>query len=404
MDVFTQLAPGVIVLDPVELKTNNSMKAKNIILIAFLGLFILTGCSDFKEIQEEGMEPMILTYIDSVEVIEANGFLLRPNETQLINDTLLGVSSIFSKGIWIFNKVNGLEELSFINGTYQDISFYPTKVFWNDYPTLFILDGLSQNILKLELGTLQSEYGLQIQKIILDLPEGTRVLPTSKSFWVDDQYFYLELSPENTPKTSKEFYTKSGDFIGVFNNDGSFEKRMISYPQSLTEFEGFLEPSQVYSSGFKNKNTSIFSFPSEKILMTISQLPDSPETFYVPIPKSKYFDYNLPLLEKEFSINTETKNPQLHFFGDIKTDGDNYYLQSYMKDNQNLENWSLKSHIVKYNSKSESWSESIDPKEFIHFGELAGVKNDTLYILDAGMVNKEQKYLKKAVLRKFNSN
>lgn len=342
-----------------------------------------------------------LVFIDSTKIIESNGFLLRPSNVTLINDSLVGIESRFSKGIWIFNMKSGLEENSIIDQAILGTPINPTKADWTEYPTLYMLNGVTEIILEIQFTKNQNDPVSKLNKTKLHLPDGARIMPDARSFWKKENDFFVELAPINTFKSSNQFYKNSGKFIGVFDKSGKFKYRLLNYPKSLTDLNGFLEPGPTYSSGIINNSNLAISFPSEKNLIIYKGSTLYKDSTTVNFPKSHYFNFNLPILDQEVSngIGPKENNATPHYFGEIKSDGDNIYLQSFMKDNENLEKWRLTSNILQYNLAKKKWTESINPIDFFDMGELVGALNDTLYFVDAGMIKKDEKYIKRAILR-----
>ncbi|WPR74637.1 hypothetical protein [Algoriphagus sp. NG3] len=342
-----------------------------------------------------------LVFIDSIKIVESSGFLSRPSNGFLINDSLLGIESRHSKGVWIINTASGLEENSLIDQSILGTPINPTKVDWTAYPTIFMLNGVTDHIYEVQLSKNENDLISKLNKTKLDLPKGTRIMPDARSFWRKDNDFFVELAPINTFKSSNQFYKNSGKFIGVFDKTGKYKYRFLHYPKSLTDLNGFLEPGPTYSSGIINNSNLAISFPTERKLIIYKESTSYEDSITVNFPKSKYFNFNLPILDQEVSngIGPKENNPAPHYFGEIKSDGNNVYLQSFMKDNENLEKWRLTSNILKYDIAKKEWTESINPIIFFNMGELAGVSNDTLYFVDAGMITKEDKYIKRAVLK-----
>ncbi|PZX46383.1 hypothetical protein [Algoriphagus chordae] len=229
----------------------------------------IIACKPVDEQPKHTINLSELVIIDSLKILESNGFLSRPSNSSLINDSLLGVGSRFSKGVWIFNIKSGLEEKSIIDQSVLGIPIYPTKVDWTEYPTIYILNGVTESILKVHFNITKNKANPNLKKIKLDLPKGTRIMPDARSFWSKENDFFVELGPINVFKSSNQFYKNSGKFIGVFGKDGKYKYRFLEYPNSLTELNGFLEPGPTYSSGIINNSNLAVSFPSEEKLMRL---------------------------------------------------------------------------------------------------------------------------------------
>jgi hypothetical protein len=272
---------------------------------------------------------------------------------------------------------------------------------FSQYPLVFILDGITKSVYQFDLSQNANQEDKYVNKVSLEVPEGFRIMPETETFFFNGSEFIVELA-STTFKSSKDFYKNSDQFLGVFDSEGKFKFRFLPYPESLSKLNGFLEPSKVYNSGFiKAQNQLLISFPSEREILIIDSLGNESESNKIAFPESRYFNFDLPLLPEEVSNNMGAmkNNPAAHYFGDIKTDNKYLYIQSFMKDNKNLERWQLTSHVMKYNFQSETWSESRNPENILNLGILAGVQNDTLYFIEASLMNRNEKYIKRAVLR-----
>lgn len=367
-------------------------------------LYVTLQIQACRPVDEQPLPPAKLSelvVLDSIRIIESYGFLSRSSNSFLINDSLIGIESRYSKGIWIIKTTSGLEENSIIDQAVLGTPIYPTKVYWTQYPTIYILNGITQSIFEVQFSKNKNDPISKLDKTRLELPKDTRIMPDARSFWIKENDFFVELAPINTFKSSNQFYKNSGKFIGVFDKNGKFKYRFLDYPKSLTNLTGFLEPGPIYSSGIINNSNLAISFPSERTLNIYKESTSYKDQITINFPRSQSFNFNLPILDQEVSngIGLKENNPAPHYFGEIKSDKDNIYLQSFMKDNENLEKWRLTSNILKYDLTQKEWIESLEPKDFFTVGELAGVQNDTLYFVDVGMINKDEKYIKRAVLK-----
>lgn len=341
-----------------------------------------------------------LIFIDSVLIEEEKGFLTKPAKSTILNDTLIAIESMYAKGIWIVNTKTGKEETSLLDKSVMGVSFFISNSDWTNYPEVYILDGRSSNVYHLNLEKGKNETEIILDKISIKLPKGFSFRIFADLFWFRGNEFYIELSPDDTRQTSIDFYKKAGKFIGVFDLNGNFKYRFLDYPPSLTNLKGFIEPTSVYSFGRLNETEFALSFPSEKHLLMINSR-DTTEIKKIAFPKSQYFEYEWPYLEEEvFHDMTAPKSfPAPHRFGELIFDKENLYLQSFMKDNVNFSTFKLMSHILKYNFRTKTWKESRNPKNFLDLGIFSGVLNDTLYFVEASVMNRNEKYIKRAVLR-----
>ncbi|MFN3998698.1 hypothetical protein [Algoriphagus sp.] len=365
-----------------------------------LTVLLLESCNSGFDQKNEYVQLEELILIDSVLIEEKKGFLARPSKSTLLNDTLIAIESMQAKGIWIINRKNGKEETSLLDKSIMGVSFFISNSDWSNYPEVYILDGLSSNVYHLNLEKGKNETEIIINKIPIQLPQGFSFRVFADLFWFRGNEFYIELSPDGTRQTSIDFYKKAGKFIGVFDLNGNFKYRFLDYPPSLTNLKGFIEPTSVYSFGRLNQTEFALSFPSERHLLLMDSQ-DTTAIEKISFPKSQYFEFEWPYLEEEVSHDMAAPKlyPTPHRFGEMIFDKENLYLQSFMKDNVNFSTFTLMSHIMKYNFETKTWIESRNPKNFLDLGRFAGVLNDTLYFVEASVMNRNEKYIKRAVLK-----
>jgi hypothetical protein len=53
-----------------------------------------------------------------------------------------------------------------------------------------------------------------------------------------------------------------------------------------------------------------------------------------------------------------------------------------------------------YDPKKNKWSETATPRNLLDIGMLAGVVQDTLYFYEGSLLKHDEKYIKRAVLKK----
>lgn len=354
-------------------------------------VLLLKSCNSDDDQNYNSVQLEELIFIDSVLIEEKEGFLARPSKSFLINDTLVAIESMQAKGIWIINTKTGKEEKSLLDKSVMGVSFFISNSDWRNYPEVYVLDGRSSNVYHLNLEKGRNETEIILNKIPIQIPQGYSLRVFADLFWFRGNEFYIELSPDDAHQTSIDFYKKAGKFIGVFDLNGNFKYRFLNYPPSLTNLKGFIEPTSVYSFGRLNESEFALSFPSEKhLLMMNSQ--DTTEINKIAFPKSQYFEFDWPYLEEEVShdMAAPTYYPAPHHFGEMIFEKENLYLQSFMKDNVNFSTFKLMSHIMKYNFKTKTWTESQNPKNFLDLGRFAGVLNDTLYFVEASVMTRNQ--------------
>lgn len=370
--------------------------------LCFLSLlFNLWACGD-KTVPNQFPQALELILIDSVEIIEKNGFFSKPSNASLINDTLIAMESFHSRGIWVFDLKNGEEVISVTSGQEKGINMMPTKVYWSEYPMVYVLDGAAKKVHQFNL-TEELKVGQRhVNTVSLSPPNDIRFKPLLLGiFFKHNDHFFIEHSTNQVAFTSNKFYYLTDKLIGIYDLKGNFIESDYPFPQDLKEMNKFMAPGKIFTFGFMNDEEPLMSFPFTRSILHF-KIDDLTKTLEnITLPKSRHFIYEIPFLEVEVENipGTLVNNPQAHYFSDFKVYKDGFILQSFMKDQKNRQAADNMSHIMKYNKNEKAWSETIQSFKFLDFGLIAGIKSDTLYIVDAALINKDKKYIKRAVLK-----
>ncbi|MCE7055154.1 hypothetical protein LZF95_10750 [Algoriphagus sp. AGSA1] len=371
-------------------------------LLCFLYLLLTLWSCGEKTDYDQLPQALELVLIDSVEIIQSNGFLTKPSDATLINDTLIGVESFHSRGVWVFDIRSGKEVSSITNGQEKGINLLPTKVHWFEYPMVYVFEGTSKKIHQFNLSK-ELEVGQKhVNTISLAPPNDIRFKPLMLGLFSKDQdHFFIEHSTNQTTFTSNKFYNLTDKLIGKYDLKGNFIENSISFPHELREMNKFIAPGKIFTSGFTHHQEMMISFPFTESI-SIFQTDNLTKTLEnISFPKSRHFIYDIPFLEFEVENipGTLVHHPEPHYFSDFKVYEDGFVLQSFMKDQKSPQATNNMSHILKYNNIEKTWSETINSFKFLDFGHIAGIKNDTLYIVDAALVSKDNKYIKRAILK-----
>lgn len=346
-----------------------------------------------------------LSLVDSVEIKESHGFLSRPSNSVLINDSLLGIESFSNKAIWIIDTKTGKEVSSILSGEEKGINFRPTKVIWNDFPIVYLLDGTTQKIHIFNLSKSAVKGDKHIKTISLETPNNLRIKPMLLGLFSKYQdKFYIEHSTNEVPFSSNKFYTLTDKLIGIYDENGKFLENIYDFPYQLKNLQKFIAPGKIFNSGISKAGELLISFSFTKMI-TKTRLSSSQKIIdSIPLPISKYFLYDIPYLEQEIDNTPGTpKNyPTPNYFGDIFVDSENIIYQTFIKDQTQPEIKKIYSNVMKYDFNKSQWYETNLLYDFIDLGFLAGASADTLYFVEASTIRKDQKHIKRAILINHN--
>lgn len=355
---------------------------------------ILWSCG---EKPTEGTSPQIfdLVILDSIEVKEIHGFFSRPSSVHLINDTLIGIESFQNKGIWVIDNRTGQEVYSILPEEENGLSFRPTKCYWAEYPEISVFDGATKRIHNFDLN---NEKGKRhINSLILNTPDDLWFKPILMGIFIKkDENYYIEHSTNKVPFTSNKYFELTNHLIGIYSSEGEHLKNYIPFPDELRNLTKFIGPGKLFTSGLSNDGDIYISFPFTKTISIFDSSNLDKPAQLIRYPDSPIFQFDIPFLETEVdnTIGALKYYSEAHYFNDFKFDQDGFVLQSIMKGEENT-----LTHFLKYDRIDEKWSESSSTFNLLNLGELAGIKNDTLIFVDASMINKDKKFIKRAVLR-----
>jgi hypothetical protein len=372
------------------------MKVLQCFILASVALIL--SCSSERKFDEKIKVGLLrLDFIDSVLVLENPVFIGPTSHHEFVNDTTLVVSSYRTPGVWAINPKNGKIRSEVLSGEVFESNFFPAGLNVHEYPKIQILDPKQKRIFTFDL-----EGKKFIKKVKLNLPERYSFRTIESLFLFSNGYYFIDIYPSFDNQTSLNFYNQDRKIIGVFDSDGELISTQIEFPDSYKRLKDPIMPFKTHIGlQFKNEPKLIFSM-GERIINLGSDSIQNNKPKETPLPNtSKFFDFEFPKLIQPFNPDIERylNFPSSHFF-DKAIENENYFiLQSEMRDNSKLGNYSALSHLFVFTKKSERWSETDQAFDINKLGMISGVVNDTLVFFDGTMKNSNNKYIKRAVLK-----
>ncbi|MDX5477448.1 MAG: hypothetical protein LPJ98_03245 [Cyclobacteriaceae bacterium] len=345
--------------------------------------------------------------IDSLQLQEKNGFLSQPHLVGIVSDSILAATSFKSKGIWFFDLETGEEISSILSGKVMGTSFMPSGVIWDAYPEVKVVDGSTQKIhvfrINQDIGSDSQERAKDgvdlLSSVTLKAPDDFKVATFMTFFEEFDGKYYVSIRTTKTLPSKINYFRDSGEVIGVFDLDGNHIENILSFPKSLQDLQGYIVPYLGYGFG-SGESGAYFTFGSERELVLMGRDWNSSRQFEVfKLPESRFFDYKLQFIENEHNGMNTDLSPSTHYLKPVHEERGFVYLQSKMRDNTKLGQFVMLTHIFRYNKSLETWEESDEAFNFLELGDLAGIKQDTLYFVEASLINRDQKWMKRAVLK-----
>lgn len=341
-----------------------------------------------------------LAIVDSVKVNESNFFLNSLFQVQLIGDSLLGVASYRSPGVGFYH-ISGAQRKRIASGDYPIGYFLPSYFDASEYPIVYILDKKSESVL-----VFQVEKQELIKKIKLDLPDGKEIkIMESKLKKIKDG-FLVELASSEFEQINPKYYKESGKLIHFFDENGRINgDPFLEYPDVIKNIKGSLKAID-YLKLSASDESLYFAFPHEQSIKHYDAKDLEKLLEEIPLPKSRYFDFQLKGAEEVYSFEEMNKSgtpqkfdiPNNHYFNSIHEAGHLILIQTWLVADKN-EGLNRKSHLMIYNKKEEQWYETSNPRNILDIGMLAGVVSDTLYFFEGSLMQSDEKYIKRAVLR-----
>jgi len=369
--------------------------------LTFIGAFFcLISCA---EVNKKDAFPNLVKLVvtDSILLDEKDYFLNGQFHVRLIQDSILGISSIKSPSIGFFST-SGRQLKRIASGDYPIGSFLPSNFDASLYPLVYLLDMKSGSILEFNV-----EEQIFIKKIKINFPEGKELKYVGSKLKKLEKGFLIELASSAYDNYDPNYYKKSGDLIFLLDETGNVTNKLsLTYPESIISLEGSIHPIDYLV--FSSYNDSfLFSFPyTQKIQRFDNQNLKKPLE-EIPIPKSRYFNFKVEGSKQVISFQEMFNSgkglniaiPNNHYFNSIHETDKHILIETWMNNGKPSPEYATFSHLIIYDKKEKKWSETSNPRNILDIGMLAGVVNDTLYFYEGSLMKHDEKYIKRAILK-----
>jgi len=339
--------------------------------------------------------------VDSIKLEEKDYFLNGQFHVKIIGDSLLGVSSVKSPSV-AFYHVNGKQRKRIASGDYPVGSFLPSYFDASEYPIVYLLDKRSQSILKFNV-----EKQELLEKIKLQFPDDKEIKIMGSKFQKLPIGFLVELGSANYEQMNPKHYREGGKLIYLFDDLGQMkDKPFLEYPDQIKDVEGSLRAID-YLNLTSNRKSLYFTFAHAQKIIKYDAFDFGKLLKEIPLPQSRYFNYQLKGAEEIYSFEEMEKNgerekvniPSNHYFNSIHETDKSILIQTWMNNQEKDKKSITISHVLVYDKEKETWSETSNPRNILDIGMLAGVVNDTLYFYEGSLMKSDEKYIKRAVLK-----
>jgi hypothetical protein len=356
---------------------------------------VLLFASAYCAPKEERIAELVrMEVIDSLRISTETHYITGQSDTKMVNDSLIAVSSHYNSGIWLINNKSGKVEAAIESKKNMDIAFMAAGIDFSEFPKVSILDGLSSRILIFD--AFDKEY---FKSIVLDIPSEKRIKPYQSVFYRTHDGYFVELYHQRESHNSMDFYKNSKYLLGRYNEEGGLVDTFMDYPPELKHLSQNIMPYKYFA--FNKQNTNfIYSFPSTgRVEILKSDHSESVLSLELP-EKSRFFNFELAYLNGRFdpNIQNRTKQPRSHYFENIIETDSAVFIQSMMRDNSNLDEWVMKSHVFKYDKNKGIWFESDKPQLYSNLGRLTAAKGDTLLFYEGSLTSGNEIYIKKILM------
>ncbi len=156
-----------------------------------------------------------LVVTDSILLDEKDYFLNGQFHVRLIQDSILGISSIKSPSIGFFST-SGRQLKRIASGDYPIGSFLPSNFDASLYPLVYLLDMKSGSILEFNV-----EEQIFIKKIKINFPVGKELKYVGSKLKKLENGFLIELASSEYDNYDPNYYKKSGELIFLLDYTGS---------------------------------------------------------------------------------------------------------------------------------------------------------------------------------------
>lgn len=357
-------------------------------------LLLVSACAEKSTEYDSSYQRMKLVLIDSVLIDESQSHISPVSQAKFINDSLIAISSHKEpSGVWIYNYEKNKIENSIISKKLFGESIVVSGLIIEEYPKIKILNKIGSSILTIDLGNNELT-----EKINLEFPADKTAKPIQSIFFEQNGIYYIEqYSSDPSQQYKPDFYQKNSP-LGKFDLNGAYLGNSIDFPALLKNLKFPILPYKHITQSVGK--TALIGFPASGELYKII---NGNWSLYKKLPpKSAFFEFGVSQLEKEYNPLTNPTMfslPTSNFFDNIFEDEKYLILSTWIKKIENPENVSLKTHILLYDKFSGKWYETDSLVDFLIQGTLIGAKKDTLYFLEGNSVWRDEKYIKRAILK-----
>ena len=349
--------------------------------------------------ENEAETPALLDLIitDSIRVNEENFFLNGQGQIKMVGDSLIAISSIRKPAIGIISLKTGNQIAQISASDFPEAPFFPSSFDIEVFPTLYIADRYSNSIY--EFNVSEEKF---IRRIKLQIPSEKVIKIALGEFHKTNSGFLVELTTGKVDTMHPDYYRNAGNLIYSFDNNGDSIGSFLKYPEIFTSQNGTIN-SQTYLKSTYYNNSFLYSFPQEGKIKRIKDKVPFSVIEEMDIPEALYFDKTLKGLDRvvtfdDFQNGKNIQFPNNHFFNSIFEDDNKIVLETWMTDLEGSPH-KRSTNLLIYNKQKERWSETSTPRNILDMGMLAGVVNDTLYFYEGSLMQHDEKFIKRAVLR-----
>ncbi|WP_192347159.1 hypothetical protein [Algoriphagus sp. Y33] len=359
----------------------------------FILIAVLVACK--QSLKNESYDLIRLSITDSIKINESNFFISPISQAKFINDSLIVFSSHKSpSGIWIYDFKKNKIINRIVSKEIWDEPIIVSGLIIDNYPTVKILNKTGNVILVINL-----ENNEIIEKIKLDFPIGKTLKPFQSVFFESNNNYIVEQYSSDPTMQYKTAFYKNNSPLGLFDGKGKFVGNTFDFPLPLTHLSKPILPYKhiTQSGGLEN---NLVATPSTG---EISKYQNDKWVLYKSMPqKSIFFDFGLNFLENEYNHLTSpsmSELPTSNFFDNIYENEKYIMVSTWIKNLEDLEILDLRTHLFIFDKGKDKWFETASVKNFLTQGILIGVKNDTIYFVEGNSMWRDEKYIKRAVLK-----
>ena len=238
------------------------------------------------------------------------------------------------------------------------------------------------------------------------MPDGKEIKIMGADFKKFKAGFLVELASSEFEQINPKYYKESGKLIYSFDENGKIDgDPFLEYPDVIKNIEGSLKAID-YLKLSASDESLYFAFPHERSIKHYDAKDLEKLLEEIPLPKSRYFNYELKGAEQVYSMEDMNKGripqgfniPNNHYFNSIHEAGHLILIQTWLVGDKS-EGLNRRSHLMIYNKSEKEWYETSNPRNILDIGMLVGVVSDTLYFFEGSLMQSDEKYIKRAVLR-----